>query len=68
MSKLKIIALAVFFILAAFSFRDSKQFSVVAKSDVFEEIAVYKTWKQINRKDSEVKIDAFRVFDSAVGG
>ena len=54
MLKIKLIAIISILSVVAFVIQNSHSFSSSAKSDVFEEIAKYKTWTRINKEPIKV--------------
>lgn len=62
---MKLIAILGILSVVAFVFHNSHSFSSSAKSDVFEEIAKYKTWTRINKEP--VKVFSGFTIDGASG-
>ncbi len=63
MIKLKLMAIVGILAFVAFVFHNSHSFSSSANSDVFEEIAKYKTWAKISKEPIAVRNE-----DAALSG
>lgn len=57
MFKTKIIAVLSILFAAGIVLNNSHTFSISARSDIFEEIAQYKTWSKLNREPIRVELN-----------
>jgi hypothetical protein len=69
MKSVKLVTIAGILAAVGFIANSSQRFEASAKDDdVFNEIAKYKSWKQVTKIDEKKETGAFTVFDSSATG